>query len=70
MFSERRIKIRLSAKFSTVFIEEDEAFIVVDWAMKFTAMRFREKQTEWFAKRGINWHVSSFIMRRDESLEV
>ena len=35
-------------------LEEDEAFIVVDWAMKFTAMKFREKQAEWFAKRGIN----------------
>jgi len=51
-------------------LEEDEAFIVVDWAMKFTAMKFREKQAEWFAKRGINWHVSSVITRRDESLEV
>ena len=38
--------------------------------MKFTAMKFIEKQGEWFAKRGINWHVSSVIMRRDESLEV
>ena len=38
--------------------------------MKFTAMKFHEKQAEWFAKRGINWHVSSVIMRRDESLEV
>ena len=35
-------------------LEENEAFIVVDWAMKFTAMKFREKQAEWFAKRGIN----------------
>jgi len=34
-------------------LEEDEAFIVVDWAMKFMAMKFREKQAEWFAKRGI-----------------
>ena len=48
----------------------DEAFIVVDWAMKFTAMKFREKQAEWFAKRGINWHVSSVVVRQEESLEV
>ena len=33
-------------------LKEDEVFIVVDWAMKFTAMKFREKQEEWFAKRG------------------
>ena len=51
-------------------LEEDEAFIVVDWAMKFTAMKFRKKQAEWFAKRGINYHVSSVITKRDESLEV
>ena len=51
-------------------IEEDEVVIVVDWAMKFTVMKFREKQAEWFAKRGINWHVSSVITRREESLEV
>ncbi|CAH3124571.1 unnamed protein product [Pocillopora meandrina] len=40
-------------------LKGDEAFIVVDWAMKFTAMKFREKQAEWFAKRGINSHVKS-----------
>ena len=51
-------------------LKEDEVFVVVDWAMKFTAMKFREKQAEWFAKRGINWHVSSVIMRREEGLEV
>ena len=38
--------------------------------MKFTAMKFREKQAEWFAKRGINWHVSSVVVRQEESLEV
>lgn len=51
-------------------LQEDEVFIVVDWAMKFTAMKFREKQEDWFAKRGINWHISSVIMRRDECLEI
>ena len=50
-------------------LREDKVFGVVDWAMKLTAMKFQEKQAEWFAKRGINWHVSSVIMRRDESLE-
>ena len=51
-------------------LKGDEAFIVVDWAMNFTAMKFREKQAEWFAKRGINWHVSSVFVRQEESLEV
>ena len=51
-------------------LEGDEAFIIVDWTMKFIAMKFREKQAEWFPKREINWHVSSVVVRQEESLEV
>ena len=51
-------------------LEGDEAFIIVDWTMKFIAMKFREKQAEWFPKREINWHVSSVVVRLEESLEV
>ena len=29
-------------------LEGDEAFIIVDWTMKFIVMKFREKQAEWF----------------------
>ena len=42
----------------------DETFIVVDWAMRFIAMKFREKQAEWFSKWRINWHVSSVVVNR------
>jgi hypothetical protein len=31
--------------------------------MKFTAIKYREKQSEWFGKRGINWHVSSVVTK-------
>ena len=53
-------------------LKRDETFLIVDWTMKFIAMKFREKQAEWFAKRGINWHVSSasVVVRQEESLEV
>ena len=51
-------------------LKRDETFIIVDWTMKFIAMKFREKQAEWFAKRRINWHVSSVVVRQEESLEV
>ena len=51
-------------------LEGDEAFIIVDWTVKFIAMKFREKQAEWFPKREINWHVSSVVVRLEESLEV
>ena len=48
----------------------DKAFIIIDWTMKFIAMKFQEKQAECFLKREINWHVSSVVVRQEESLEV
>ena len=51
-------------------LKRDETFIIVDLTMKFIAMKFREKQAEWFAKRRINWHVSSVVVRQEESLKV
>lgn len=34
-----------------------EAIVVIDWAMKFHQMKFREKQTEWFGKTEFSWHL-------------
>ena len=31
--------------------------------MKFTQVKFREKQSEWFGKRGLSWHVSSVVSK-------
>jgi len=42
-------------------VTEDSVFIVMDWAMKFLQRRFREKQCDWYAKRGMNWHVSCAV---------
>ena len=33
---------------------EGDLFPVADWAMKFLPKKFREGQTDWFGKRGIN----------------
>ena len=38
--------------------------------MKFLQIKFREKQSEWFAKRGINWHLCSVIVKKGGKLEV
>lgn len=40
--------------------------------MKFLQLKYREKQSEWFGKRGINWHVSCVITRNeaDNGLEI
>ena len=35
----------------------------MDWAMKFLQIRYREKRSEWFGKRGLSWHISSFVFR-------
>lgn len=50
----------------------NSALVVMDWAMKFLQLKYREKQSEWFGKRGINWHVSCVITRNatDNGLEI
>ncbi|KAK3745379.1 hypothetical protein QZH41_001409 [Actinostola sp. cb2023] len=44
--------------------------VIVDWAMKFIQMKYREKQSEWFGKRGISWHVSTVISKQEASNNV
>ncbi|XP_063436491.1 uncharacterized protein LOC134717922 [Mytilus trossulus] len=39
----------------------------MDWAMKFLPLSFREKQSDWYAQKGINWHVYVCIFKDDES---
>ncbi len=29
--------------------------------MKFTQLKYREKQFDWYAKRGLNWHISTVV---------
>ena len=40
--------------------------IVMDWAMKFLQMRYCEKQSDWYGKRGLSWHIRS-IMSTEKS---
>ena len=37
------------------------ALIVMDWAMKFLQLKYREKQSDWYGKRGLSWHISTVI---------
>ena len=39
-------------------LEFGQVFIILDWAMKFLALLYREKMELFFAKAGINWHES------------
>ena len=35
--------------------------------MKFEQTRFREKQSDWYGKRGLSWHVSGVISKESSS---
>ena len=48
-------------------LDSQSVLFVIDWAMKFLQMKYREKQSEWFAKRGLRWHISSVISKDQET---
>ena len=43
------------------------AFIIVDFAMKFLARRYREAMSNWFGKAGNGMHVTCVILRDDQN---
>ena len=43
--------------------------ITQDWAMKCLPQKYHESQTDWFAKRGISWHISVVARRHHEKLQ-
>ena len=47
-------------------LDATSALITMDWAMKFQCQKYREKQSEWFGKRGLSWHVSSVVLKQTE----
>ena len=38
--------------------------------MKFLQLRHREKQSDWYGKKGISWHVSSVITKNDKTAKI
>jgi len=44
----------------------------MDWAMTFYQMKNREKQSEWFGKHGMSWHVSCIVAKPigEQDLEI
>ncbi|XP_064648485.1 uncharacterized protein LOC135500764 [Lineus longissimus] len=45
----------------------NQCLMTMDWAMKFLPMKFREAQQDWFAKKGISWHVSALVTKTMEN---
>ncbi|XP_062605183.1 uncharacterized protein LOC134266972 [Saccostrea cucullata] len=48
-------------------LEPGDILLVMDWAMKYLPVSFREKQSDWYGQKGINWHVSVCIYRDEDS---
>ena len=47
-------------------VQCDTILVMMDWAMKFTQMKYREKQSEWFGQRGMNWQISCVLSKRED----
>ena len=56
------------AKFDVLeVLTKGSALLVMDWAMKYLPRKFRESQCDWFAKRGIPWHITVVLRKCDQS---
>ena len=49
--------------------DPEVVFYEGDWAMKFLPMRHREKQSDWFGKNGISYHIGVFTRIVPNSFE-
>ena len=48
-----------------------DAFLIMDWAMKFLPTSYRGTQRDWFGKNGKPWHITVAIIKTDnEEIEV
>ncbi|XP_061190254.1 uncharacterized protein LOC133198128 [Saccostrea echinata] len=54
-------------KFITDQMTDEDVLVTCDWAMKFLPKKYREGQIDWFAKRGINWHISVSLLKKASS---
>lgn len=48
-------------------LQPGDILLIMDWAMKFLPITFREKQSDWYGQKGINWHVSVCIYKDEDS---
>lgn len=50
-------------------LSETSSLIVQDFAMKFLPTQYREAQSDFFGKKGISWHISVCMRKKNEKLE-
>ena len=51
-------------------LDSGTCLIILDWAMKFLPLKFRENMREFFGKRGRSWHASAVVTKKDDRFEV
>ena len=51
-------------------LTDDTCLIIMDWAMKYLPQRYRERMSDFFGKKGRNWHVSAVITKSSEGFQV
>ena len=52
-------------------LDRSSVFLLQDWAMKYLPMKYCESQQDWFAKRGISWHITVATRRgEDKDFEI
>jgi hypothetical protein len=51
-------------------LKDDTALVIMDWAMKYLPQRYRERMSDFFGKKGKNWHVSAVITKSDGGYKV
>ena len=48
-------------------LDNQSVFIHIDWSMKFLPLKYRERMTDWFGKRGLSWHITHVARLRKPS---
>ena len=47
--------------------DPQSAILIMDWAMKFLQIKFLEKESQWFGKRGLSWRISTLLTKNVDS---
>ena len=47
-------------------LANNQVLIIMDWAMKFLPIGYRETERNWFGKKGKSWHVSVAVKKEDD----
>ena len=51
-------------------LDDETCLIIVEWAMEFLPLKYRETMCEFFGKWGLSWHISAVVTKKDSRIEV